>query len=287
MNSLFALTAIIGLLSASNSAAGEVAYTRLTEGFWQIWVYRTEDGAQRQVTRGASDKHGPAWAPDGAIVFRANDDGLHRVSAAGGKEQPFRRELWPAVDPAFSPKGVLAYTRPRTDVRDVSAIWVAENGKDKRVLTRGPGLQAHPSWSRDSAWIAFEHFRGSAGTDLRRVAANGGANELLIESSAGEHNQKPAYSPDGRSIAYASNRSGDYEIWAFEAGEENGASPPGKQLTHEPGMDTHPAWSPDSRSLAFTTHRRGRFEIWVMGADGRDPRPLFESDSPSSEPAWR
>ncbi len=72
-----------------------------------------------------------------------------------------------------------------------------------------------------------------------------------------------AFSPDGRQIAFASSRDGDFEIYLMSA---DGGPP--RRLTESAGLDVRPAWSPDGRRLAFTSMRDGNYEIYVIDADG-------------------
>lgn len=278
-------TLLLGWSSARASTA-LVAYSRLTDGYWQVWIYDVGAGTHRQVTRSVSDKHSPTWTPGGEIVFTINGDSLFRVRSDATGEAAVLRDAWPATDPAFEPRGTrLVLAHLRTDIADVSSLWlVPVSGGARHALTRGPGRQVHPTWSPDAAWIVFEHSRGTDGSDLRRVSADGKTNELVLEADPGVRNQKPAFSPDASRLAYASNASGDYEIWVLMPPNASGAA---TQLTHSRGLDTAPAWSPDGRALAFTSRRRGKLEVWNMRADGTEQRPLFEIDSPAGEPAWR
>ena len=71
-----------------------------------------------------------------------------------------------------------------------------------------------------------------------------------------------SFSPDGRFIAYASDRSGNFDIWVQPV---DGGDP--VQITEEPAQDVQPAWSPDGDSIAFRSERGGG-GIFVMPALG-------------------
>ena len=72
----------------------------------------------------------------------------------------------------------------------------------------------------------------------------------------------PAFSPDGRSIAYASDRAGNFDIWVQAL---DGSQP--LQLTHSPSSDTQPAWSPDGTRIVFRSEREqgGLFRVSAGG----------------------
>ena len=88
----------------------------------------------------------------------------------------------------------------------------------------------------------------------------------------------PAYSPDGKLIAFRSNRSGQSAIWIMDADGKNA-----HQITHGP-QDEHPTWSPDGKRIAFKRGKTGA--IYVMDADGKNARRITHSQGEESDPAW-
>ena len=93
--------------------------------------------------------------------------------------------------------------------------------------------------------------------------------------------QTPAWSPDGRKLAFVSRRDGNSEIYAINA---DGSAQ--ENLTRQPANDSHPSWSPDGRKIAFVSRRNGNSEIYVMNADGSGLRNVTRTPSNDLDPAW-
>ncbi|MEK6710081.1 MAG: Tol-Pal system beta propeller repeat protein TolB [Nitrospinota bacterium] len=151
------------------------------------------------------------------------------------------------------------------------------------------------------------------GADLRRVTRNGSGNNA------------PAWSPDGRWLAYSSFKSSPPGVFLLptNGGRElrvsapnaqgigGGFSPNSRQfvyseqagrtyqlmaydvvsqaktrLTRSFGIDVSPAFSPDGKKIVFTSGRSGGPQIYVMNADGSDPRRISFQGTYNTEPKW-
>jgi eukaryotic-like serine/threonine-protein kinase len=86
-----------------------------------------------------------------------------------------------------------------------------------------------------------------------------------------------AFSPDGRSIAYASDRAGNFDIWiqSISGGDA-------RQLTNSPAQETQPAWSPDGRRIAFRSERDGG-GLFIVALDGGAERQVSAF---GTHPVW-
>jgi Tol biopolymer transport system component len=99
--------------------------------------------------------------------------------------------------------------------------------------------------------------------------------------SNGTEDVEPALSPDGKRIAFSTDRDGNREIYAMNA---DGSDP--VNLTRNPAQDMEPAWSPDGKFIAFVSTRDGNFEIYVMDANGRHQTPLTHDVAKELSPTW-
>ncbi len=111
----------------------------------------------------------------------------------------------------------------------------------------------------------------------------GGGTATRISDELGDIRQ-PAWSPDGRSIAFQSYRDVNWHIWHTLANGENLT-----QLTFGPFDDREPHWSPDGARVAFSSDRSGNYDIWeielatnalrqVTRAPGDDWGPAYARD---------
>jgi len=87
----------------------------------------------------------------------------------------------------------------------------------------------------------------------------------------------PAWSPDGRWIAFAMR--GD--IWKVPAGGGDAVA-----LTKGPAYHFEPAWSPDGSRIAFSMDNDGNLDLGIVDANGGDERRLTTAPSVELEPAW-
>jgi len=78
---------------------------------------------------------------------------------------------------------------------------------------------------------------------------------------------EPTWSPDGRFIAYASNRSGNSDIWVQPLGGGDAV-----QVTKDPAHDWQPDWSPDGKLIAFRSERDGGGLFLVPALGGHERR---------------
>jgi TolB protein len=160
-------------------------------------------------------------------------------------------------------------------------------------------------------------------TDIYTVSSNGTNPRRITDSRAIE--TSPSFSPDGRKMAFVSDRSGSPQVWIRDmaSGEEhrltyNGDynvspawSPTGEWIAYaaqagnnfdiylinpegtfttplvtHPRTDEDPAWSPDGRKLAFSSNRRGRKEIYRVDVDGTHVTLLTDGSGNCTNPTW-
>ena len=90
----------------------------------------------------------------------------------------------------------------------------------------------------------------------------------------------PTFSPDGKKMAFVSNRSGSPQIYIRDL--INGGE---QRVTFQGNYNTSPDWSSLDR-IAFSAMANGRSDIFTIDADGRNLRSLTENQSNNEDPSW-
>ena len=143
----------------------------------------------------------------------------------------------------LSPDGTrIAFVSVRSGHSD---LWVSNrDGSQARQLTNFGGWRAgSPCWSADGTSIAFDAIEPGGNWSLYVVAADGSPISKPVISDR-YNNVRPAWSLDGRWIYFASDRTGDYQIWKMPS-----AGGTSEQITRNGGLD--PIVSPDGRHLYY------------------------------------
>jgi len=255
-----------------------------------IRLVDVSSGETRSITAPAESMYhsGPVFSPDGRrLAYRSCSGwaGCHlevsELRPDGVAEGAARR----VTRGGMSPQG-LAWTRDGTslvfnDSVRGDRLWrvsIQRNERPRQIEIAGFGA-TWPAIAASRDRLAF--VRSGSRTDIYRFEV-GRPPEAVVVSNFLDWN--PHLSPDGRRLAFESNRGGEGdEIWLAAA---DGSNP--TQLTHGPGLwQGSPRWSPDGRRIAFDSYGEdGQSDIWAIDADGGSLRRLTSSPVLHSSPAW-
>jgi Tol biopolymer transport system component len=250
------------------------------------------NGEKRWITAPPAASAGDAdgtFAPDGRLIAfrRTRSDSVEDVYTipynpdaspdAGLKRVTFgnisiRGHTW-----APDGRSIIASSRIAGGLHN---LWrFPLNGGKPTALTEADHTVILPAVSRRGGRIAWQAEIFDANI-WERPTQSGGAAKILIGSAMID--TSPQFSPDGKRIAFRSDRTGANEIWVAAA-DGSGAT----QLTRFNGPLTGcPRWSPDGGALAYDSRRGENADIFIQPADGGPERRFTTEPSSEVAPSW-
>ena len=261
-----------------------------------IWTVPARGDDPGQLTRGPRRDFAPRWSPDGqSLVFLSDRDGepaqLYLIPAGGGEAHRLTALDHGAGRAVWSPDGsriVFSARVPKElPPRD-------EQARDR--WARRPKVVTRAQFKSDGAGYTFD-----ATMQLFVLSLPGGT---AVQVTSGEGSCiDPAWSPDGRHIAFSRGRTGaaDHsvlDIWVTDRDGQNE-----RRLTQDIGRANSPTWSPDGMTIAcygidekMPGFGESLYRVWLVPAGGGAPRCLTRGydrgavvlprPSPTPGPAW-
>ena len=265
-----------------------------------ILLIDPQGGEPVPVVAADTEDESPAWAPDGlTMIFTSKRDGHYGLYTWDQKVELLSGANYKDLGPSWSPNGRrIAFMSDRNNTWQIYSI--SASGKDEKRLTDSTSNDTWPAWSPDGTSILFQSDRGGQ-PDLYMMKLLPGEAEPLPKRNPGVKDEpvkyaeepkpltndrawdgRPAWSPDGKSIAWASARQGKAAVWVMDA---DGKNP--HRITPLDSEADEPTWSPDGKRIAFVSTRDGFRELYVMNVDGSGAaRRLTFQRSQVHTPAW-
>jgi Tol biopolymer transport system component len=253
-----------------------------------ILLLSVEDG-QRKVLVSQPDLYvaDPILSPDGTAIAYAGGAGfiasdIYVVPASGGRSRRLTSDGRFLAGLAWTPHGKeIVFTSNRGGLL---RLWRISSSGGTPALVNGVGEGASsPTISTKGDRLAYINGRDDANLWRTRGPVWKGRPPppmKMVASSRADY--EAAYAPDGKRIAFASDRSGSMEIWTCNSDGTNQA-----QLTSLKATDAgSPSWSPDGKTIAFDARLEGHGDIFVISADGGAPRRLTSDPVDNNVPTW-
>jgi Tol biopolymer transport system component/predicted Ser/Thr protein kinase len=254
-----------------------------------LWLVYLDGRPARRLTVDDESDIEPAWSADGRYVyfssFRGGAWAVWRVPAEGGAPRRVTQGTGAERHPSVSRDGKRLALSTLSAKPDLMLLDLSSR-KEARLRGLDPG-SGGPAWAPDGRSFVFNSARIGGRFDLwiqpvLDLAASGPPRRLTDQPGSAS---SPAFSPDGRWVAYYRILAGQRDIWIVPAAGGNPV-----QFTDHKAADVHPAWSPDGTQLAFRSEQGEMARIWVAPvADGRPAgaaRPITTGSSADQAPAW-
>jgi TolB protein len=217
-----------------------IAYTSYRTGYPDIIVQSVRTITEPTKPAKGNEKvqnYLPAWSPDGTkLAFTSSRDGNQEIYIVNRDGTGLRRLTnSPSVEvtPTWSPTGnQLAFVSDRTGSPQIYIINV--DGTDLKRITSETHCD-RPTWSpAPFNEIAYTSQAGG-GNDIRVYEFASGASRTITDSIGS--NESPAFSPNGRHIAFSSDRTGQEQVYTIDRDGKNL-----RQVTKQ-GRNRYPNWS--------------------------------------------
>ena len=265
------------LQQTSESISYTIAYSSKESGNGEIYLTDDDGKSKIKITNHPENDGYAAWSPDGKqIASYAYHDGrktwsIHTMNVDGSnrKRLTHAQNKWDS-SPAWSPDGgKIAFGRSYPDTEGVwqEEIWImnADGSDETQIKTLDGG---GPYFTQDGRLL----FHSKTQSSEICIANIDGSNIIKLTDNEAE-DWHPEVSPNGKQIAFMSDRDGNHEIYVMNLDGSKQT-----RLTFNEVRDSTPSWSPDGSRIIFRSEdKEGNPHINMMNKDGSSLRKFISN----------
>lgn len=259
-----------------------IAYSSKDSGNREIFLTNSDGITKIKITNNPGTDGYPDWSPDGKyIAFYAKYDNgktwsMHVMNSDGTNRRRLTHEKnkWDS-SPTWSPNGnKIAYAREYLDSKGTwqEEVWIMNSDGSEQTQLKTINGRA-PCFMKDGRIL----FHSKSEFNQICIANNNGSNIIALTNNTAK-NRSPKVSPNGKQIAFISDRDGNQEVYVMNIDGSNQ-----KRLTYNTVSDWDVCWSPDGSKLIFASDTGDYLSLYMINKDGSSIKKFIDN---GSQPSW-